>query len=224
MSSTIVSEVVTTAGAVATNAVVEKAVTAAVGGSSVEAAVGGSSVAAAAKTLTYTASLLGSKVPWAALLVPLVIVLFNIMHIVFGALVGQARTKYGIPYPTAYAVPGSERYYDPSMAPENPTTKFDEYIQPEEAYAFNLVQRGHQNTIENAPFFLALLIVAWPFPLAAGLAGLLYLVGRALYMYGYMHDVKSRLYGAICIYPALLTLMGLALTNIVYIARGQAPY
>jgi len=219
MSSEIVSEVATSVatvdGAVATAG---KAV-ATVGGA--VATVGG---AVAAKTLTYTASLLSPKSPWTALLVPLVILLFSIMHIVFGALVGQARTKYGIPYPTAYAVPGSERYYDPSMKPENPTTKFDDYIQSEEAHGFNLVQRGHQNTIENAPFFLALLIAAWPFPLAAGLAGLVYLVGRALYMYGYMQDVKSRLYGAICIYPALLTLMGLALTNIVYIARGQAPY
>jgi len=207
MSSEIVSEVALSAATA-----VEKAVATTVGG------------ALAAKTLTYTASLLTPKSQWVALLVPLVILLFNIMHMVFGALVGQARTKYGIPYPTAYAVPGSERYYDSSMKPENATTKFDDYIQPEEAYAFNLVQRGHQNTIENAPFFLALLIAAWPFPLVAGIAGLVYLVGRALYMYGYMHNVKSRLYGAICIYPALITLMGLAITNMVYIAKGQAAY
>jgi glutathione S-transferase len=69
-------------------------------------------------------------------------------------------------------------------------------ITNEEAYAFNLVQRAHQNTIENAPFFLAVLIASWAFPLYAGIAGLVYLVGRALYMYGYTKDPKSRMYGA----------------------------
>lgn len=176
--------------------------------------------------LTYTASLLTPSSQWPSLLVPLVILLFNIEHMVFGAFVGMARHKHGIPYPTMYAVPGTARYYNDEMKPqeENKEEAKAELITKDEAHAFNLVQRGHQNTIENAPFFLAILIAAWPYPLAAGIAGLIYLVGRALYMYGYMQNVKSRLYGAICIYPALLTLFILSIMSMANIANGVEPY
>jgi len=151
---------------------------------------------------------------------------------VFGAFVGMARHKHGIPYPTMYAVPGTARYYNDEMKPQQKTEQEEkkdneekaDLITNSEAYAFNLVQRGHQNTIENAPFFLAILIAAWPYPLAAGIAGLIYLVGRALYMYGYMQNVKSRIYGAICIYPALLTLFVLSIMSMANIANGVEPY
>jgi len=154
------------------------------------------------------------------LLVPLVILLFNILNLVFGGLVVQARTKYGIPYPTMYAVPGTLRYYNEAMKPTDASAEFSETITNDEAYLFNSVQRGHQNTVENAPFFLAILIAAWPYPLAAGIAGLVYLVGRAVYMYGYMRDPKMRYYGAFFIYPALLTLIVLTIMNMVNIGQG----
>lgn len=154
------------------------------------------------------------------LLVPLVILLFNILNLVFGGLVVQARTKYGIPYPTMYAVPGSLRYYNDSMKPTDTSVEFSEMITNEEAFSFNSVQRGHQNTVENAPFFLAILIAAWPYPLVAGIAGLVYLVGRAVYMYGYMREPKMRYYGAFFIYPSLLTLIVLTIMNMVNIGQG----
>ena len=171
---------------------------------------------------TYTASLLSPTSPWSSLLVPLVILLFNILHMVAGGFVSQARTTYGIPYPTMYAIPGTPRYYNDSMKPAEKA--MSDTITNEEAYAFNLVQRAHQNTIENAPFFLAVLIASWAFPLYAGIAGLVYLIGRALYMYGYTKDPKSRMYGAFFIYPALLTLFGLSITTMVHVAQGVEPY
>ena len=141
-------------------------------------------------------------------LIPLTILLFNIANMVFGGLVVQARNKYGIPYPTMYAVPGRTRYYDESMRPtDGSDKKFDERITDEEAFRFNSIQRGHQNTVENAPFFLALLVAAaGTYPMIAGISGLLYIIGRGLYMYGYSIDPKLRYYGAFFIYPPLLTL------------------
>jgi hypothetical protein len=51
--------------------------------------------------------------------------------------VGAARKKYNVRYPTMYADKASNK----------------------DADAFNCVQRGHQNTLENFPGFLALLLV-----------------------------------------------------------------
>ena len=172
----------------------------------------------------YTGSL-GGSADWSTILVPLVVILFTIEHMVFGGLVMAARTQHGIPFPTAYAVPGTPRYYGDDMKPLVPDGKAkSDLIQYDEAYAFNSVQRGHQNMIENAPFFLALLLVAWPFPLFAGIAGLLYVIGRAVYMFGYMQDPGSRIYGAVFIYPSLLALMGLAGASMVHCVMGQGAY
>jgi len=137
-------------------------------------------------------------------LIPLTILLFNIVNMIFGGVVVQARTKYGIPYPTMYAVPGSPRYYDESMKSSDQKS---DTITEEEAFAFNNIQRGHQNCIENAPFFFAVLLAgSGTYPMIAGIAGLLYVIGRALYMYGYSLGPKQRYYGAFLIYPSLLTL------------------
>ena len=91
--------------------------------------------------MIYTGTLLAPGCPWQSLLVPLVVLLFTIEHFVFGGLVTQARNKYGIPYPSMYAVPGSLRYYDPSMKPTKDDS-FQERITNGEAYSFNLIQRG----------------------------------------------------------------------------------
>ena len=155
-------------------------------------------------------------------LIPLTILLFNIANMVFGGLVVQARNKYGIPYPTMYAVPGRTRYYNESMKPtDGSDKKFEERITNEEAFHFNSIQRGHQNTVENAPFFLALLVVAAStYPMIAGVCGLLYIIGRALYMYGYSQEPKLRMYGAVFIYPPLLTLFVLTGMRVVEIYQS----
>lgn len=167
-------------------------------------------IATAAATASASASVVGGAektMNW-YFLIPLTILLFNIANMVFGGLVVQARNKYGIPYPTMYAVPGRTRYYNESMRPtDGSDKKFDERITDEEAFHFNSIQRGHQNTVENAPFFFAILLAAGSdYPKIVGVSGLLYVIGRALYMYGYSQDPKLRYYGAFFIYPSLLTL------------------
>lgn len=180
--------------------------------------------AATAATADSVSSLVGGgakTLNW-YFLIPLTILLFNIANMVFGGLVVQARNKYGIPYPTMYAVPGRTRYYDESMRPtDGSDKKLDERITNEEAFHFNSIQRGHQNTIENAPFFFAILLAAGSdYPKIAGISGLLYVIGRALYMYGYSQEPKLRYYGAFFIYPSLLTLFVLTGMRIYDIAQS----
>jgi uncharacterized membrane protein YecN with MAPEG domain len=182
------------------------------------------STGVSAASTGVTAALVGGgekTINW-YFLIPLTILLFNIVNMVFGGLVVQARTKYGIPYPTMYAVPGRTRYYDESMRPtDGSDKKLDERITNEEAFHFNSIQRGHQNTVENAPFFLALLVVAAStYPMIAGACGLLYVIGRVLYMYGYSQEPKLRYYGAFFIYPSLLTLFVLTGMRIVEIYQS----
>ena len=55
-----------------------------------------------------------------------------------------------------------------------------------DAKAFNCVQRGHQNTMEFLPAFLALLLLgSIQYPLVAAGFGALYTVGRIQYFRGF---------------------------------------
>jgi len=122
--------------------------------------------------------------PWSGL-VPLVAVGFAVLHILMGVFVGLARRKYRIAYPSLYAVPGTPRDYSTK---DGASSKLVEGESPNvtesEAYAFNCVQRGHQNFLENAPMIVLLLLVSWPFPIVSGVAGFVQLVGRYLYFIG----------------------------------------
>jgi glutathione S-transferase len=62
---------------------------------------------------------------------------------------------------------------------------------------FNCYQRAHQNTLENIPTFLSLLLLGGLFcaKWAAG-AGVAWVVGRVVYALGYYTGApKNRLYG-----------------------------
>ncbi|KAK9814372.1 hypothetical protein WJX72_004739 [[Myrmecia] bisecta] len=100
--------------------------------------------------------------------------------------VGAARRRYKVFYPNLYA--------DKS----NPN-----------ADAFNCVQRGHQNTLENLPTFIALLLVAGlKFPVTASIAGVIYTLGKIAYFKGYASGKPAARQRGSFSYIGLLTLMG----------------
>ncbi|KAI5074269.1 hypothetical protein GOP47_0010230 [Adiantum capillus-veneris] len=76
----------------------------------------------------------------------------------------KARKRYGVPFPTLYA-----------LESENKNAKY-----------FNCVQRGHQNSLEFMPVFFVLVVLSGlEFPKVAASLGFLYCVGRFLYFKGY---------------------------------------
>jgi glutathione S-transferase len=73
--------------------------------------------------------------------------------------VGMARDEYKVPYPNMYS---------------------------EQNIAFNCVQRAHQNTLENYPQFLfVLLIGGLEMPYFCTLGGWIWIMGRVYYAKGY---------------------------------------
>lgn len=110
----------------------------------------------------------------------LVTALALVMFIVFGALVSRARGMFGVPAPTTTGDPRFERIY-----------------------------RVHQNTAEQLIVFLPSL---WMFAvfvsdLWAGLLGLVFLGGRALYASSYFVDASKRTLGFVISIAASLTLL-----------------
>ena len=104
-----------------------------------------------------------------------------IQLVVFGVLVGRARGTYGIAAPATTGHPVFERYY-----------------------------RVQMNTIET---LLALLPGLWLgakywSPTYAALLGVVYLIGRIVYLKTYVHEPKSRSVGfAMSMLPALVLLI-----------------
>ncbi|KAG2431311.1 hypothetical protein HYH02_013442 [Chlamydomonas schloesseri] len=111
-------------------------------------------------------------------------------HGVMAVGVMSARKKYGVSYPDLYAT-----------AENCPNAEYRK--------AFNCVQRGHQNSLENQPIALALMMAAGvKHPITAAAAGLIYSVGKYLYFRGYATgDPNKRMQGGIS-YLGLFTLVG----------------
>ncbi|GFR40035.1 hypothetical protein Agub_g573, partial [Astrephomene gubernaculifera] len=103
----------------------------------------------------------------------------------------QARKKYDVKYPALYATP-------------------EDCPNAEYRKAFNCVQRGHQNSLEGQPIFLAMLLTAGlKHPVTAAVAGAVYLAGRVAYMQGYATgDPEKRMRGGFQ-YAGLFTLVGI---------------
>ena len=123
-------------------------------------------------------------------LVAIVIAVALIEYAVFGMLVGKARGTYGIDAPAITGNPIFERYY-----------------------------RVHQNTLETLVLFIPGIVLFAQYvsaDVAAGL-GILFIVGRFLYLRAYVADPKSRSLGFVLSYiPALVLVIG----GLVGAARG----
>jgi len=99
----------------------------------------------------------------------------SVMMVTWKAMkVGQAREEFKVPYPLMYS-------------PEN--------------NAFNCFQRAHQNTLENYPQFLFLLMIGGlERPYVASLAGWIWVWGRIAYAKGYYTgDPRNRARGTFSI-------------------------
>ncbi|ESO85731.1 hypothetical protein LOTGIDRAFT_235705 [Lottia gigantea] len=92
----------------------------------------------------------------------------------------KARKKYNVEYPNLYS----------------------------NNHNFNCVQRAHQNTLENLPFFIMFLLTGGlMFPKLCAASGVLYLISRLVYAHGYYTgDPAKRNYGAFG-YAGLITLI-----------------
>jgi len=113
-------------------------------------------------------------------LIDLIALLALLQFLVFGALVGRARGRYGVKAP---AVTGHEMF--------------------ERAY------RVQMNTLELLILFIPVLYLSaryWA-PLPAAIAGAVYLVGRVIYQQSYMRDPNRRSLGfGLSILPCMVLL------------------
>ncbi|KAJ3270711.1 Microsomal glutathione S-transferase 3 [Terramyces sp. JEL0728] len=107
-----------------------------------------------------------------------------------GFKVGGARRKAKVPYPLMYATA-------------------DEAEKDKLKHVFNCVQRGHQNTLENIPGFLILLLVsAIEYPLISAVSGAVYLASRVVYAGGYGTGEPGKRNRGAFGYLALLAMLG----------------
>lgn len=115
-------------------------------------------------------------------IVAIVIVIALLEYIVFGMLVGRARGLYGVKAPVVAGHEVFERYF-----------------------------RVHQNTLETLVAFVPAI---WLFglyvsPRWAAALGLVYVVGRVLYLLSYVKDPAKREIGfALSVLPILVMLVG----------------
>ena len=115
-------------------------------------------------------------------LVAVVIALALIEFFVFGLLVGRARQSYDVPAPAIAGHPIFDRY-----------------------------MRVHQNTMEQLVIFVPAM---WLFAtyVSAGVAaalGLLFVIGRVVYLRGYVQDPSKRSVGfAISAIPQMILMLG----------------
>ena len=117
-----------------------------------------------------------------------------IQLVVFGVLVGRARGTYGIAAPATTGHPVFERYY-----------------------------RVQMNTVETLLAFLPGLWLGAKYwsPTYAALLGVVYLIGRIVYLKTYVHEPKSRSVGfAMSMLPALVLLIAALIGAIRMALRG----
>lgn len=115
-------------------------------------------------------------------LVTIVVVLALLQYMVFGILVGKARGTYKVEAPAVTGDPIFERYY-----------------------------RVHMNTLESLVLFLPAIFLFAMYVNAeiAAALGLVFIIGRYLYLRAYIKDPKSRGLGfALTMLPSLALALG----------------
>jgi uncharacterized membrane protein YecN with MAPEG domain len=112
--------------------------------------------------------------------VAIVIALALLEYFAFGVLVGRARTQYGVEAPAITGHPVFERHF-----------------------------RVHQNTLEQLVIFIPAvwLFGAYVSPRAAAGLGLVFIVGRFVYLRGYVEDPKKRSTGTLITFAAQVILL-----------------
>ena len=112
----------------------------------------------------------------------------------FGILVGRARGQYGVAGPATVGHPIFERYY-----------------------------RVQMNTVETLLVFLPGLWLAakyWP-PGYSAMVGVIYLIGRFIYLKAYVKDPKTRSLGySLSMLPALVLLLAALVGAVRALARA----
>jgi uncharacterized membrane protein YecN with MAPEG domain len=114
--------------------------------------------------------------------VAIVILIALLEYVVFGALVGRARGRYGVKAPATSGHEVFERYF-----------------------------RVHYNTLELIVVFVPAmwLFGSYVSPTWAAVLGLVYVVGRVAYLVGYVADPAKREIGfGLSVLPILVLLVG----------------
>lgn len=129
-----------------------------------------------------------------------VIVGAAVLNQAHGMVVSSFRKSAKIAYPAPYA---SDEQIKADKSPERHVLKF------------NCAQRAHANYLENYTQFLSVLVVAGlSYPRAAASLGAVWLVGRVLFLVGYLSgDPKKRLIGTVQ-YIGTFGLIGVAATTV----------
>ena len=148
---------------------------------------------------------------------------FFLYNVWAGSKVSAARKQFGVPYPTLYAVPGTPRVYGPKESYEASYLELPELISDEDAFRFNCIQRGHQNTLESASPVIALALVSWGLPIIAGFAFLLWVVSRFLYLLAYSRGPEGRSAALPYYLPSIIVLLGTTIATAVLFFIGKAP-
>ena len=121
-------------------------------------------------------------------------------------------------------MPGTPRYYGPKEEETGVAPGVGPLITDDEAYYFNCVQRGHQNTLEGSALVCGMAIISWGFPIISGFAFALWVFSRVLYLLAYSRGHGSR-HAAVPYYlVSVLTLCATTLATGIYIFMGKTPY
>jgi len=127
-------------------------------------------------------------------LVAIVVVAALVQYTIFGVLVGRARMQYNIDAPAISGHPVFERYY-----------------------------RVHQNTLESLVMFIPAILLFATYVRAdlAAAIGVVFIIGRFLYLRAYVSDPKSRSLGfMLTILPSAILALGGCIGALISIVQG----